>query len=212
MNSRLMVRRYDRAAQGWTLRIGALGYDAAYREFAELAVGQLPRPRSICDIGCGTGAFSAAVLGQVKGPLPALTLVDPSGQMLARASGGMARHGISAQTRHTNLANTQGQWDWVLAAHVIEHCADPAAAFADLIALTHPGGAVLLVISRPHWCQWLIWPLWRHRWFTPAQVLHWAMAAGLTHVLTHSFSAGSPSRTSLGYLFTHPKPPKDSSC
>jgi 2-polyprenyl-3-methyl-5-hydroxy-6-metoxy-1,4-benzoquinol methylase len=212
MNSKALARRYDRAAGGWTLRMAAMGYDAAYREFARLAVTLLPLPQSVCDIGCGSGNLSAAVLTEAGGRQPVLTLVDPSCRMLEQAVGRCAQRGVAAQFQHTTLAGARGRFEWVIAAHVIEHCPDPAEAFADLTALTQCGGAVLLIISRPHWCQWLIWPLWRHRWFAQGQVLRWAGAAGWTHILTHSFSAGPPSRTSLGYIFTVPHNPKDTAC
>ena len=90
----------------------------------------------------------------------------------------------------------------ILAAHVIEHLADPAAGLARLAGWLAPGGSLLLVASRPHWCQWPIWLRWRHRWFAPDAVAAMADAAGLRLAALHRFPAGPASRTSLGYHLT----------
>jgi hypothetical protein len=99
----------------------------------------------------------------------------------------------------------------VLGAHVIEHCADPTQALAKMYDLLAPGATLLLVISRPHWCQWFIWLLWRHRWYSEIRVRQMAKAAGLPCPICHRFTAGPPQRTSFGYSFSRPKP-KDLTC
>ncbi len=108
MTSTVLVRQYDRAAASWTLWIAPVGNHAAYREFARLAFGLLPLPRSVGDLGCGTGDFAVAVLAGVSGTPPALTLVDPSGQMLGRAGAAMTRQGVTAQTHVLTHAFSAG--------------------------------------------------------------------------------------------------------
>jgi demethylmenaquinone methyltransferase/2-methoxy-6-polyprenyl-1,4-benzoquinol methylase len=90
----------------------------------------------------------------------------------------------------------------VLAAHVIEHCDDPAMAMEKLSQCLCANGKLVLVVSKPHWCNWFIWLRYRHRWYAPEALLQWAQAAGLDHVTTHPFTSGPPSRTSFGYVFT----------
>ena len=212
MDDMALAHRYSKVAFDWAARMDKLGYAGAYRGFAGIVLDHVQRPRSLCDIGCGSGAFARAVAQVYGGIIPALTLVDPSQRMLNTAMIALAPASHALDVQKTTLAGATGRFDMVLAAHVIEHCPDMPAAFTQLAALIGPNGHLLLVVSRPHWCQWLIWPLWRHRWFTPDQLIAAGRDAGLTHLLTHNFTAGPPSRTSLGYLFTGSPTPKDIPC
>jgi 2-polyprenyl-3-methyl-5-hydroxy-6-metoxy-1,4-benzoquinol methylase len=212
MNDKALANRYSRVAVDWAARMDKLGYFGAYRGLSGIALDHVQRPRSLCDIGCGSGAFALAFAQVYGGIIPTLTLVDPSQRMLDAAMMALAPVSHALDIQRTTLAGATGRYDMVLAAHVIEHCPDMPAALAQLATLIRPNGHVLLVVSRPHWCQWLIWPLWRHRWFTPDQLIAAGRDAGLTHLLTHNFAAGPPSRTSLGYLFMQPPTPKDIPC
>lgn len=145
---------------------------------------RIERPRRICDVGCGSGSFAIAVAQVYGGTIACLTLIDPSPRMLTAATNALGPQCGDLMWQKTDLAGAARQLDMVLA------------------ALVQPRGHLLLIASQPHWCQWLIWPLWRHRWFTPDQVIGAATRAGLTHHLTHHFAKGPPSRTSLGHLFT----------
>ena len=211
MNTRTLIQRYDAAAPFWTEKMTALGYAAAYTSFARAALERVPVPARLCDVGCGSGSFAQAVVRAI-GPAPWVTLVDPSPQMLRLAAARIGPIAAGLDQWPVPLHLMQGQFDMVLAAHVIEHCPDPAAALADLARLLRPGGALLLVASRPHWCQWLIWLLWRHRWFGAAQIVGWATQAGFDHLLTYPFAAGPPRRTSLGHVFLRSPDIKDPSC
>lgn len=131
-----------------------------------------------------------------------LTLVDPAPEMLARAAARFAKaealcDGIPA-LRHL------APQEVMLCAHVIEHLDDPDAGLAAMRAVLAPGGRLLLVVSKPHWCNALIWLRWRHRSLAPAQVRRLISAAGLACLMEHAFAAGPPARTSRAYLVTHP--------
>ena len=99
---------------------------------------------------------------------------------------------------------TERCYESLLVAHVLEHLDDPADGLARLSRLMEPGGRLLLILSKPHWCQWVIWLRWRHRWFGAEAVQGWARSAGLPSPRLFQPRLGPPSRTSLAYLFTKP--------
>lgn len=195
---------YDRAASNWTTRIERLGYPKAYRTLLSEVAPQ--RPLRVLDAGCGTGDMSQALL-DVRTRPSRLDLLDPSDSMLRYAQKRLAGR---TQAHMTGLETfgTDARYDLILAAHVIEHCNNPAAACARLVHLLEPGGQLVLVISRPHWCNWLIWLRWRHKWFAPSAVLGW-LGPGARSI---PLASGPPARTSLAYIFDKPQTGKDPSC
>lgn len=194
---------YDRAAASWGQRIVGLGYRAAYESLVARALCGL-NPASVAEIGSGTGELARALCRHSR---PAeLFLVDPSAPMLARALAtvsGMADRITSRCARLDDLEPAT-RFDLVLAGHLIEHVPEPGRALAALGRLVTPGGRLLAVISRPHWCQWPVWLLWHHRWFAPQDVTRMAAAVGLGAVRVFTLGPGPPGRTSHGYLFHKP--------
>lgn len=200
-----LTDRYNRAAPGWGARLAELGYDAAYRAlFTDCG---LPGDaNAVCDIGTGSGAFARAFLG-AHGPARRLTLIDPSARMLQTARttlAPLARHIDTHPVRLDQIAAPTQRYDTVLAAHVIEHCPDPAAAIAQIHTLTKPGGAAVLVVSKPHICQWLIWLKWRHTWWAPSKIRALCLGAGFGNVRVRPFERGVPARTSVAYICHKP--------
>lgn len=193
--------RYDAAAPQWDRKIESLGYAAAYRGFLKTAA--MPSGR-VLDAGTGTGAFASAWLA--VGGSRELTLLDPSRSMLARADENVRRRGIApvieaaAMEAHFPVK----PYSVILAAHVVEHSPDPASAFRRFLDWVEREGRLVLVVSRPHWCNWLIWLRNRHRWFSEEEIIGLGCQAGLRHLATHAFTQGTPSRTSLGYIFRKP--------
>ncbi len=201
-----LIGRYDLSARGWTEKLARIGYVTAYRDFLRACGPDLKRGARICDMGCGSGVFAQAAIGKT-GKAVDLTLVDPSAKMLEQAS-------LALRTKVATLSCHQlfleqfeprHRFDLMLGAHVIEHCRNPQAALGKMYECLAPGGQMLLVISRPHWCQWLIWLRWRHRWYASEQIDRLARSAGLPAAEHHQFVAGPPSRTSFGYCFKRPK-------
>lgn len=92
--------------------------------------------------------------------------------------------------------------DALLAAHLIEHFADPAAALAEMATLLRPGGRLWLVVSKPHWCNAIIWLQWRHRTYGPEEIARLVRLAGFAVERTYAFPSGPPSRTSQGLVAT----------
>ncbi|MGB3554366.1 MAG: class I SAM-dependent methyltransferase [Jannaschia sp.] len=193
--------RYDRAAARWRDKMRVLGYYDGYLGFLS-APGPRPEPASrVIDVGAGTAAFSEAWVA-VNGVPGDLLLLDPSAGMLDRACGILARRGVAVRTQAGYLGEepSPDPADEVLAAHILEHVPDPLLALRQMRGLLRPGGRLRLVLSRPHWCNAIIWLQWRHRTFSRAEARDLLAAAGLRLESEYDFPSGPPSRTSRGFV------------
>lgn len=191
-------RKYDTAAPGWSDKMRLLGYFDAYLGFLS-ADPSADLGHNALDVGCGTGAFAEA--RAVIRPAGRVTLLEPSGKMLQKAESALSARGATVEAAQTRLQdfNTSGPFDCLLAAHVLEHCSDPVLALRQMRAWASPGATLWLVVSKPHWCNAIIWLQWRHRSFRPSAVAGMLQASGWDLQSQHSFPTGPPSRTSRGY-------------
>lgn len=192
-----LTTRYDSAAGRWRDKMRALGYYDGYLGFLSDAASPRPKPGArVIDAGAGTAAFAEAWIA-VNGAPGHLTLLDPSHEMLERGRMALTRRGVDPELAQGLLGQVSLRAaDHVLAAHVIEHCPDPDLALADLAALLKPGGTLHLVVSKPHWCNAIIWVQWRHRTFARDEIMARLCAAGLDPIGEYAFPSGPPSRTS----------------
>ena len=95
MSASELSSQYDRAAPAWGDKMRLLGYHDAYLGFlASSPERHAPRHR-VLDVGCGTGAFADG-WAAIHGPDHSITLLDPSPQMLNRATLTLARRGVDA--------------------------------------------------------------------------------------------------------------------
>lgn len=195
--------RYDAAAPRWGDKMRTLGYYDGY-------LGFLSEPRApqgdghVVDIGAGTAAFSEAYVA-IHGSPARLTLLDPSRAMLDRGAAALARRGVSPDLVPALLGEaTLAPADILLAAHVIEHCPDPAVALRQMHDMLRPGGRLYLVVSKPHWCNAIIWLQWRHRTFGADEARTLVTDAGLVLEDVYAFPSGPPSRTSRGIVAHRP--------
>ena len=196
------IKRYDDAAPRWGDKMRTLGYYDAYLGFlSEPAAFVLSKERVI-DVGAGTGAFAEAWIA-VHGAPSELTLLEPSSVMLTRARAALDRRGVEPRIAQSILGETELEpSDVVLAAHVIEHCPDPLNALRQMRDLLVPGGQLRLVVSKPHWCNVIIWLQWRHRTFQRDEIVTLVEQAGFDIDQVYSFPSGPPSRTSRGIAAT----------
>jgi demethylmenaquinone methyltransferase/2-methoxy-6-polyprenyl-1,4-benzoquinol methylase len=199
ISTETLSNRYDNAAPKWTDKMRALGYYDGYLGFLSEPGADPVQNAVVVDVGAGTGAFAEAWVA-VNGPPSRLTLLDPSRAMLSRAAQALARRGVEARTHVGLLGDFEAQADEVLAAHVIEHCPDPRLALRQLRALLRPGGRLRLVVSKPHWCNAIIWVQWRHRTFGGAEMRDLLSEAGFSVENEYRFPSGPPSRTSRGFV------------
>lgn len=178
-----------------------LGYFGAYLGFL-VATGRLsPAGARVADLGCGTGAFAEA-WAALYGAAHHITLVDPSRAMLDRAAAALRGRQVPAATVQARLEDLPPAplYDDLLAAHVIEHAEEPLAWLQTLRRLAAPGGRLWLVVSKPHWCNAIVWLEWRHRTYRAEAMADLLEAAGWKLRRTHAFPVGPPSRTSRGYV------------
>jgi ubiquinone/menaquinone biosynthesis C-methylase UbiE len=196
-------RHYNAAAAKWHHRIAALGYADAYRAAIAELLPSDARPHRVMDVGCGAGSFAHAFV-QEKGRVECLTLIDPAAAMLHEAATRLsgAADEMTLLDRGLDALPRFPSQDVILCAHVIDHCPDPAHAIRRLGRALAPNGVILLIVSKPHWCNWLIWLNWRHRSYRPADMRAAVAAAGLRCLRDTGFASGAPSRTSHAYLIT----------
>ncbi len=202
--------RYNAAAAGWHRKMDSLGYPAAYATAIARLCPQGMTAHRVMDIGCGAGDFAAAYLKTRPRP-DVLTLADPAAAMLHEAGvrlRGAADQVLLLQTAIDDLPTHPSQ-DLILCAHVIDHCPDPVHAIRALARGLTPNGAIILIATKPHWCNRLIHMIWRHRSHTPARILQAIAAAGLVCPRDMGFASGPPRRTSHAYLITRTQPEMD---
>ncbi len=206
MSPRLSAR-YDAAAPDWGRRIARLGFPEAYRMLVAEAMARLPVPTgrvAALDLGAGDGALAEA-LRLVLGPRVRLTLLDLSPAMLraaeARLGSGAAR--LVAGDLDTSDLDTES-FDIVASAHLVEHLPDLRVALRRMADLLQPGGIIILCVSRPHWCNRLVWFLWRHRPYSQAEVFAALADAGFADLHCWQPPAGPPRRLSLAYTARKP--------
>lgn len=112
----------------------------ALLEGLPLAAGQ-----SALDVGCGTGALTLSLAERV-GPTGAVTAVDLSAPMLKLARERVAAGGFAQVTCLEADAQVapfaDGGFDAVVSRFGVMFFDDPAAAFANLLRATRPGGAL----------------------------------------------------------------------
>ena len=197
-----LTDRYDAVASRWTDKMRLLGYYDAYLGMVSHWPSERGRAGHVIDIGAGTASMSEAWVA-VHGMPQSMTLLDPSEKMLAHGAERLRHRGVEPTLLPTGIGSLDGtDYDTVLAAHVIEHFADPLDALTSMAAATRPGGRLWLVVSKPHWCNAIIWFQWRHRAYTAPTVTALLDTAGFDLIDTYSFPSGPPSRTSRGYLAT----------
>lgn len=194
------TRRYDTAAPKWRDKMRALGYYDAYIGY--LSASQLATEHNsrVVDIGAGTASFAEAWVA-IHGSPVEITLLEPSQAMLKQGQSALQARDVEPRLVQGLLGSVVLEpADVALAAHVIEHCPNPLRALEKIHDMMRPGGRLYLVVSKPHWCNAIIWLQWRHRTFGREEILGLLHKAGFECESEHSFPAGPPSRTSRGIL------------
>lgn len=192
--------RYSAAAPKWSDKMRMLGYYDGYLGFLSDRQRSDASGAEVIDIGTGTGAMAEAWVA-IHGAPGRMVLLDPSPAMLTVAQTALLRRDVIAETRETGLESTEGdRFDVLLAAHVIEHFDAPLEALRAMRRLARPGARLWLAVSKPHWCNVIIWLQWRHRTFQPSEVGKLLTAAGFEVEAHYAFPSGPPSRTSFGVL------------
>jgi SAM-dependent methyltransferase len=134
----------DRPAEAWTSDQAYEPYVGRWsRLIAPRFLQWLPAgpPAAWCDVGCGTGALAHAILATEK---PTRVLgVDPSERYLAAARRGTADLPFEAAVGSgTAIPASDGQFDRVVSALVLNFVPHPAEALAEMRRVTRPGGLI----------------------------------------------------------------------
>jgi ubiquinone/menaquinone biosynthesis C-methylase UbiE len=129
------------------------GRPSAFREkLIELA--RLETGQSVLDVGCGTGTLAIVAKRRV-GRSGAVFGVDPSPQMIVRATAKAAKAGIDVSFRNAvaeALPFPEGHFDVVLSTLMLHHLPRPARqqCAREIHRVLSPGGRVLVVdFSQP---------------------------------------------------------------
>lgn len=104
----------------------------------------------VLDVGCSTGRVGEAVRGAFGVPVWG---IEADEQLAAEAGGRLDRVLVGDATelvRHRDVQTLQPEL--VILADVLEHLADPATTYADVVSVVRPGGWVL--VSVPNVAFW----------------------------------------------------------
>lgn len=138
-----LASAFDKAAVSYDRLVAANpGYHRDLRRSArrmDVPVGD-SAPR-ILDLGCGTGASTAALARTYPGAR--ITAVDASAGMLARAAGKPWPPGVKfvhSPAEQLAGAGVAGPFDAVFAAYLVRNLTDPAHVLREMYGLLRPGG------------------------------------------------------------------------
>ncbi|GGW97761.1 methyltransferase [Streptomyces malachitofuscus] len=138
-----LTAAFDHAARGYDTLVAANpGYHAQLRRSAR----RLGLPRGgeglrVLDLGCGTGASTAALAGVLPGAR--IVSVDASAGMLARAAAKPWPARVTfvrAAAEDLAGAGVEGPFDAVFAAYLLRNVSDPDAVLTTVRDLLVPGG------------------------------------------------------------------------
>lgn len=135
---------FDRAARGYDLLVGLNpGYHRALRTSAR-ALGLRGRGAGLrlLDLGCGTGASTAALLDVA--PEAEVVAVDASAGMLARARAKRWPDTVAFVHSRVEDLEVRGPFDAVFAAYLVRNLTDPDAALRAVRGLLKPGAPLVL--------------------------------------------------------------------
>lgn len=125
---------------------GLVGANPGYHDHLQLSAQRMQLPDDgrglrLLDIGCGTGASTAALLQAA--PHAEIVAVDGSAGMLEQARQKTWPETVTfVHSRAENLADAgvTGPFDGILAAYLVRNLSDPDPVLAALLSLLRPGG------------------------------------------------------------------------
>lgn len=151
---------------------------ALYDIVAERCAAVTPWPRTVIDVGCGTGHALLALKRRLASAPPALYGLDFSAVAFSRARALLPDATLYVADLYETPVSLAGDFDLVLCLETLEHVADPDAALAKLRCLCAPGGRVVLTVPNGDLDRW---DGHRHFW-SPAAFAAWLRPHGLVYL------------------------------
>lgn len=193
-----LARQYDAASRIWQRTTRRYGLDAAYRRSlvasgAGVALGKIGSQATVLDCGTGNGALAIALDG-ILPESPAFCGIDLSGEMLARAKVEMRKAGLTPELRQADILSipyADESFDFVMAAHVLEHLPEPHHALREMVRVLKPGGMLFVCLVRRSGFGAFIQVRWRTWAITQQQGVTWLQACHLEDIGAQPFRLGS---------------------
>lgn len=193
-----LASQYDAASRNWQQTTRRFGLNAAYRRplmasGAGVALGKIGPKATVLDCGIGSGALAIALSG-ILPESPNFCGIDISGEMLVRADVEMRQAGLTPELRQADVCSipyADESFDFVMAAHVLEHLPEPQQALREMVRVLKPGGILFVCLTRRSNFGALVQVRWRTWAITDQQGVAWLQACKLNDIGSQPVRLGS---------------------
>lgn len=184
-----LASRYDAVSRSWRQTAQRFQLETAYRKplltcDAETVLAHAGSEARVLDCGIGCGSLSIALNSVLPNQI-AYCGIDMSGEMLAAADIVMRQAGLSPQLKQADILSipyADQSFDFVMAAHVLEHLPEPQLALNEMIRVLKPGGMLFVCITRRSIFGALIQFRWRTWAITERQGIGWLRDCHLSNI------------------------------
>ncbi|GAB5509211.1 MAG: hypothetical protein Rhims3KO_06120 [Hyphomicrobiales bacterium] len=193
-----LASQYDAVSRNWQQMTRRYGLGAAYRRplvasGAGAALGEVGSQATVLDCGIGSGALAIA-LSSILPESPKFCGIDLSGEMLARADVEMRRVGLTSELTQADILSipyADASFDFVMAAHVLEHLPEPLCALKEMVRVLKPGGILFVCLTRRSKFGAFIQMWWRTWAITEQQGVAWLQVCRLKDIGFQPIRLGS---------------------
>jgi len=184
-----LASQYDAASRNWGRTARRYGLDAVYRRplvasGAQAVLGSVGSTARVLDCGIGSGTLSIA-LNSILPERLNYCGIDLSGEILARAGVEMRQAALTPELRQADILSipyADASFDFVMAAHVLEHLPEPQHALREMVRVLKPGGMLFVCLTRRSNFGAFIQVRWRTWAVTEQQGVAWLEACQLKDI------------------------------